>query len=121
MEINPPLPPVSEAVADAVAGWLQSHEGMQRRPVGTAKVPVLAVLLNREKRPWPIRREVADHLGVSQPLVDMVVSQRSASGHFELLVKSRRGFVERRSAIRERFIVPSQAVIEAVEKAAPAP
>jgi hypothetical protein len=104
-----PLPPVSEAVAHAVAEWLQGHEQMQRTPTGTAKVLTLAVLLHRKKQPWPTRQEVADHLEVSRPLVDMVVSQRSATGHLKVV----KGVVAKCPS-RERHIVPSHEVIQAV-------
>jgi hypothetical protein len=112
------LPQVSEFVAQQLAEWIQSHEQMQRLPTGTAKVLILATLLHRKRQPWPTRQEVADHLGVSRPLVDMVVSQRSATGHIEVLIKTKQGFVARRpSVIRERYVVPSGGVTRVVEEA----
>lgn len=112
------LPQVSEFVAQQLAAYIQSIEQMQRTPIGTAKVLVLATLLHRKGEPWPTRQEAADHLGVSRPLVDMVVSQRSATGHIEVLIEVKSGYVARRpSVIRERHIRPSHEIIRVVEDA----
>lgn len=112
------LPEVSEYVAEQLAAYIQSIEQMQRLPTSTAKVLVLSVLLHRKNQPWPTRQEVADHLGVSRPLVDMVVSQRSATGHIEVLIETKQGFVARRpSVIRERYIKPSDEIIKVVTDA----
>ena len=112
------LPEVSDYVAEQLAAYIQSIEQMQRTPTGTAKVLVLSVLLHRKKQAWPTRQDVADHLGVSRPLVDMVVSQRSATGHIDVLVETKQGFVARRpSVIRERYIVPSDEIIKVVADA----
>lgn len=80
------LPQVGEHEAQILAERIQLRENLQRLPVGTAKVLILAAKLQEEGRPWPIRRAVADQLGVSLPLVDMVVSQRLATGDIELRI-----------------------------------
>lgn len=115
------LPKVSEFVANYVAQELYNREVMQRTPINTAKVLVFAVLMHRTtetRRAWPIRQEVADHLGVSKALLDMVISQRSATGHLELNIVSEPGSVaDRPSIIKVRYVKPSQELTRWVEDA----
>jgi hypothetical protein len=80
------LPQVGEHEVQVLAERIQLRENLRRPPVGTAKVIVFAAKLQTEGRPWPTRQEIAEHLGVSRPLVDMVVSQRSATGDIAIWI-----------------------------------
>lgn len=96
------LPQVGEHEVQTFAERIQRREQMQRSPVGTAKVLILAAKLQEEGRPWPTRREIADQLGVSLPLVDMVVSQRSATGDIDIRIgRDGRRYIELSRELRD--------------------
>lgn len=120
MDLKPKstLPVVTEYETRALAEWLHSREQMQRRPEATAKVLILAVKLARANLPWPTRQEVAQHLGVSRPLVDMVLSQRTATSHLEVVIVTTMGNVAKRPSVRrERHVKPCDDIIKVVTNA----
>jgi hypothetical protein len=111
-----PLPDVAFA-AQAITEWLQ-HEGAQRRPEQTGRVLALAVLLHRTRQPWPTRHQVHEHLDVSLPMIDTVISQRQATGHLTVEIKVVPGNIQRRSSsISVKYLVPSAELVAVVTDA----
>lgn len=102
--------------ADILATWLKETEAPQRRPEATAKILALIVKLHLDgMKPWPTRRQVQAHLGVSLPMIDVVLSQRQASGQLTVWTRTVEGnVVQRLSVITLRFIQPSQELINIV-------
>lgn len=99
----PDVTPEAEAITD----WLSQSEPAQRRPAATAKVLALIVALYRDgKRPWPIRPQVCDHLGVALPTLDKALERRQHSGHIS--VDDR---YNPKLRITERFITPSKELL----------
>jgi len=111
------LPPI-EYEAQALAEWLKEREGPQRRPEQTARVLALAVLLHLDDRkPWPVRRQVSEHTGVSLPMLDVVMSQRQASGDITVWTATVSGNIKKHeSVITQRFIQPSDELIKIVQR-----
>lgn len=115
---NLPLPSVMSHETDAVVEYLQSLEHSQRRPLATARLLVLAVKLHLIGQPWPTRPELAKHLGVSLPLVDVAISQRRAQGLITVVIEAKAGRVKgRQSTVTHRFIEPCPTLIAAVKSA----
>ena len=113
-----PLPVISPHEINVVTDWLYGREKMQRRPEATAKLLILAVKLHRTRTPWPTRPAIAEHLGVSMPLVDVAVSQRRSEGLLDLVIETTRGFNRQRaSVITHRYVEPCDELIKLVEKA----
>ena len=113
------LPDISYE-SGVIADWLKEREGPQRRPEQTAKVLALAVKLHLDGvRPWPIRRQVAAHTGVSLPQIDVVVSQRQANGDINVWTATVKGNINRsrESVITQKFIQPSQELLDVVKRA----
>ena len=111
------LPPISSFEIGGVADWLQAQENMQRKPEATAKVLILAVKLYKKNQPWPTRRQIADYLQVSLPLIDVALSQRQATGHIQVVLQVEEGNIQsRRSVITRRFLQPSPELIELVAR-----
>jgi len=111
------LPPI-EYEAQALAEWLKEREGPQRRPEQTARVLALAVLLHLDDRkPWPVRRQVSEHTGVSLPMHDVIMSQRQASGDITVWTATVSGNIKKHeSVITQRFIQPSDELIAVVQR-----
>jgi hypothetical protein len=111
------LPPI-EHEAQVIADWLKDHEGPQRRPEQTARVLALAVKLYLDgQRPWPVRRQVSAHTGVSLPMLDVVMSQRQASKDITVWTSTISGNVRKHeSVITQRFIQPSDELIQIVQR-----
>jgi len=104
--------------AGLIADWLKEREGPQRRPEQTGRVLALAVRLHLDGGlPWPVRRQVSEHTGVSLPMIDVVISQRQASGDLKVDWGIRKGNVKKhQSVITDRFIRPSRELIDLVDK-----
>ena len=116
------LPNILSSEVQAVVNYLQLLEHSQRQPEATARLLVLVVKMHHTHTPWPTRGEVARHLGISMPLVDVAISQRQAQGLIRVVTKYAQGFVKRRgSVIMQKFVIPSPDLIAAVESAAPRP
>jgi hypothetical protein len=105
------LPQITDAEARYVAERLYETE-MQHVSFEAAKVLVFAVKLHLLKRKWPTRQGASRHIGVSLPLHDMVISQRTASGHLKLTVVTNRGIVR-------RYLKPSDELIAWVSEITP--
>jgi len=107
-----PAPPVTlpdiNQEAQAIADWLKDREGAQRRPEQTARVLALAVKLHLDgQKPWPTRQQVADHTGVSLPMLDVVMSQRQATKDITVWTATVSGNIKKHeSVITQRFIQP---------------
>jgi hypothetical protein len=103
---------------DAVVEYLLSLEHSQRKPQATARLLVLAVKLHLTRQPWPTRPELAKHLNVSLPLVDVAISQRRAQGLITVLIECKMGGVKgRQSTVTHKFIEPCATLIAAVKNA----
>lgn len=114
----PKLPEVSDFVARTVLEWIQSHEHMQRPPEVTAKILAFMVLLDDEQIYFPTRPVVAEHLGVSIPSIDVVLSQRQAMEHIQIVTEVERGFVKQRpSTIKRRRVIPVPEIVKVVHDA----
>lgn len=117
-----PAPPVAlpdiNQEAQVIADWLKEREGPQRRPEQTARVLALAVKLHLAgQKPWPVRRQVAEHTGVSLPMLDVVMSQRQASKDITVWTATASGNIKKHeSVITQRFIQPSDELIKIVQR-----
>jgi len=102
------IPEPSDYVVRAIADWLQSQEPSQRVPVKTATVLALVCLLYRDKRSFPTRPAIAKQLGLTEAIIDLTISQRTATGLLQLVTKTEMGRVKKRpSVITVRYIEPS--------------
>ena len=112
------LPPVLPHEIDAIRDWLYGRVKMQRRPEQTAKLLVLAVKLDKEKMPWPTRRAIAEHLGISMAMVDATLSQYRANG---LLIVDYVGVPgrnkQRETMTTRKHVLPDQELIDLVRRA----
>jgi len=116
------LPEIRDEEITAVTEWLQSRERTQRRPEATAKLLILAVKLYRTRTPWPTRPAIAEHLGVSLPLVDVAISQRRAEGLIKVVIETTQGHVrQRKSVITHKFIEPCEELAQIVADVPPSP
>lgn len=117
---NVRLPEVHGAVVDHVVDWLRSEKDMQRPPLAAAKLLILLVKLYRDHNPVPTRAAIATHLDIAVPTVDIVISNRIATGHLRLVTETARGHVKQRlTVVQHKFLIPSaelQAVVEAGEE-----
>jgi hypothetical protein len=112
------LPDVHPYIVDAIVDELISHEGMQRPPVQAAKLLEFVVRLHWAKLPFPRRKAVADHLGISMATIDAVRSHRLATEHLTEVVETTTGTTKSRPSIhRVRYIVPSKELMNIVAKA----
>jgi hypothetical protein len=113
------LPEIHDAVVQHVVDWLRSEKAMQRPPEAAAKLLILLVKLYRDHIPIPTRAVIAKHLDIAIPTVDIVISNRIATGHLKLVMETTRGQVKQRlTVVQHKFLVPSaelQAVVEAGE------
>lgn len=116
MEIQD-LPDIHDSVVQYVVDWLRSERAMQRPPEAAAKLLILLVRLNREHIPLPTRATIARHLGIAIPTVDIVISNRIATGHLQLVVETTRGAVKQRlTVVQSRYLVPSAELEKVVEE-----
>lgn len=115
---TPVVLPDIEFEAQAIADWLVAREEAQRRPEQTARVLALAVKLHLDgQQPWPVRRQVSEHTGVSLPMLDVVMSQRQASGDITVWTATVSGNIKKHeSIVTQRFIQPSDELIEIVQR-----
>lgn len=117
-----PAPPVAlpdiNQEAQVIADWLKDREGPQRRPEQTARVLALVVKLHLAGRqPWPVRRQVSEHTGVSLPMIDTIMSQRQANQDITVWTATVSGNIKKHeSVITQRFIQPSDELIEIVRR-----
>lgn len=118
-----PAPPVSlpdiSYETDIIANWLKDREGPQRRPEQTARILALAVRLHLDGvKPWPVRRQVSAHTGVSLPMLDVVMSQRQANGDISVWTATVKGNIRKHeSVITQKFVQPSEELITLVTRA----
>lgn len=107
-----PLPEVNYVVVEAVNNWLYTR-GEKRRPKN-ALVLWLVVKLYQTRTPWPSARVIADHLGVSESLVNVTLSRRRhAEGMIAVVVETKYGQREW-MVTTERHIEPCDELIKVV-------
>lgn len=111
------LPDVRLAAA-AIADYLKDRDGPQRRPEVTARILALAVLLYLDhRRPWPTRDQVKQHLDVSKPMIDVVISKGQALKDLKVLQATKRGNIKARDSITtQRFLRPSDQLVDIVQR-----
>ena len=111
-EVN--LPIISEYAVEKLANVLRERSQSQRLPDQTARVLVLFVAMWQSTPPMPLcdRKQVANHLGVSVPCVDVALSYRQSTGDISIVYKTTQGNVNGRlhSTVRQRFVVPSDEI-----------
>jgi hypothetical protein len=115
------LPLVSEDVASKLAAWFAGREPMMLRPPEvTAKLMAFVVLAHQERLPFPTRPEVAKHLGLSVPQVDVVLAKRRATKDIRIVSRLMKGNVQQGiSTIKFRTVIPTnQEMIKVVLDAA---
>ena len=111
------LPDVHDSVVQHVVEWLRGQQAAQRPPEAAAKLLIFLVKLYRDHIPLPTRAVIAKHLGIAIPTVDIVISNRQATGHLKLVVETTRGDVKQRlTVIQHKFLVPSAELISVVEE-----
>lgn len=99
------LPGIDPVAVDRLTEYLRARSWSQRPANATARVFVLIIRLWQDKTPFPTRQEVADHLGVSVPTVDLVLARRNAGDLqivYEGAVMAGRG---------KRWVVPSDTLM----------
>lgn len=106
------LPELSDYVVRAIADWLHGREPSQRVPVKTAAVLCLICELYLTDRPFPTRAAVIKALGVTESLIDIVLSQRAAEGLIYVVLKSEMGQVKKRaSVVNRRYVIPTHELL----------
>lgn len=112
------LPKLSPIVVDAITDMLVSEQGMLRPPEKAAALMALIVELYKEGKPFPERKQVAEHIGASMSTVDAALSTRLDEGYITQRVETKRGKVARRnSVVRQRYYVPSSHLVDVVKDA----
>lgn len=116
-----PWPEIDEAVVFDFVDFLFSIDPkVCRPPRQAAKLLAFIVQLHRAPggpRPFPTRKQVAEHLGISIPTVDAVLNLHIAEGNLTVETRYRDGNIEQRraSAIKERYIIPSDVLISVLD------
>ena len=107
-------PPVPEHVVDGLVDLLYTlDEKVCRPPRQAAKVLAFVVQLHLAKQPFPTRKAAAQHLGVSIPTVDAVISAQVAKGELTIEHKYIEGNVKQRmGSIKQKYVIPSQELID---------
>jgi len=111
------LPAPDPAVIDEFIDFLFSiDEKVCRPPRQAAKLLAFIVQLYQAPggpRPFPTRPQIAKYLGMSVPTIDAVLNLHIAEGNLTVETRYRDGNIEQRraSAIKERYIVPSDVLI----------
>jgi len=108
-----PLPAVDRAAVARLTAWLRGRSWSQRPAQATASALALMVRLWADRRPFPTRQAVADHLGVSVPTVDLVL-RRHKNG--DLLIVYEGGAPVLRG---KRWVVPSDEIVAVAGKPEP--
>lgn len=99
---------VSPFVVLKLTTWLKDREQMQRPPEATAKVLAFIILAYEKKLPFPTRPQLAEHLGISVPSVDVVLSQRQGTKDIRIVSRLKKGNVKQRvSTIKWRQVIPT--------------
>jgi hypothetical protein len=102
------LPVVSNHVVQKLVDWLKDREQMQRPPEATAKVLAFIILAYEKRLPFPTRPQLAAHLGISVPSVDVVLSQRQGTKDIRIVSRLKKGNVQQRvSTIKFRIVIPT--------------
>lgn len=110
------LPPIPADLAANCLDFLQARFGAKRPPYATADVLVLIYLLWKAGRPWPPRRQVAEHCNLNIYSLDGILSLATARGLINLSVETVEGNVAKReSVVKLRRYTPSPILIEAIE------
>lgn len=109
--------PKPEVVEEFVRFLMEIDEKICRPPRQAAKLLAFIVQLHKARggpRPFPTRPQVAKHLKMSIPTVDAVLNLHIAEGNLSIETRYRDGNIEQRraSAIKERYIVPSDVLIQ---------
>jgi len=109
--------PKPEVVEEFVQFLMAIDEKICRPPRQAAKLLAFIVQLHKARggpRPFPTRPQVAKHLHMSIPTVDAVLNLHIAEGNLSIETRYRDGNIEQRraSAIKERYIVPSDVLIQ---------
>jgi hypothetical protein len=104
-------------VEEFVRFLMEIDEKICRPPRQAAKLLAFIVQLHKARggpRPFPTRPQVAKHLKMSIPTVDAVLNLHIAEGNLSIETRYRDGNIEQRraSAIKERYIVPSDVLIQ---------
>jgi len=116
--ISERLPAVNPDVVDEFVDFLFSiDEKLCRPPRQAAKLLAFVVQLHKAPGgplPFPKRKDVAEHLGISVPTVDAVLNVHLAEGNLRVEERYRDGNIKQRraSAIKERYIVPCEVLIQ---------
>ena len=109
--------PKPEIVQEFVNFLISIDYKICRPPRQAAKLLAFIVQLHKARggpRPFPTRAQVAKHLHMSIPTVDAVLNLHIAEGNLSIETRYRDGNIEQRraSAIKERYIVPSDVLIQ---------
>lgn len=130
MLLNPPAPATTMSQAqtqmslpalprDSVAkvrDFLQTRYAIKRPPHATAALLVLVYELWKAAQPWPIRREAAEHIGMSVYGLDGALSVATARGLITLSMETIEGSVARRdSVVKLRYYTPTPLLRLAIE------
>ena len=99
------LPRIDPVAVDRLTAYLRTRSWSQRPAQATARVLALMVRLWEENREFPTRAQVAEHVGVSVPTVDLVL-KRYRTGE---IVIAYEGSVARVRG--KRWVVPCEAIM----------
>jgi hypothetical protein len=69
------LPRIDPVAVEKLTAYLRGRSWSQRPANATARVLALMVRLWEDEIPFPTRAQVADHVGVSVPTVDLVLAR----------------------------------------------
>lgn len=114
--VSATMPTLCDTQIGKVREFLQKRYGMKRPPRAAAAMLVLVYELWRQGEPWPTRRTVADHIGMSVYGLDGALSVATARKLIALFVHTTDGAVTRReSVVKLRYYTPSPLLIMAIE------
>lgn len=99
------LPRIDAEAVDRLTAYLRGRSWSQRPAQATARVLALIVRLWEDERPFPTRAQVADHLGVSVPTVDLVLA-RHRRGELKIVYEGAGTPLRGR-----RWVVPSETIM----------
>jgi len=95
------LPRIDPQAVECLTAYLRGKSWSQRPAQASARVLALMVRLWEDKREFPTRKAVADHVGVSVPTVDLVL-QRHRTGELQIVYEGAGAPLRGR-----RWVVPS--------------
>lgn len=116
--VHPPLPPVPQKLIDDVQEWLMTTYEMKRPPTVAAAVLAFVMILHARGEPFPMREDVAYHLGCTAWGIDAALSLALAREVLTIRIETEESTAieQRRGVIRYRHYIPSDEMLHRFAK-----